>query len=77
MFQMSTSVASDQHLCHSVITVIRVILIMLTLFFPLAHYHPTGVVVAQGASGAAHHSGADVSGERNTPHHLTQCQFGN
>ena len=38
---------------------------LLTLFLPLAHHHPTGVVVSQGAGGAAHHSGADVSGERN------------
>lgn len=28
----------------------------------VAHHHPTGVLISQGAGGAAHHCRADVSG---------------
>lgn len=48
-----------QLVCHSGLTFV--------LFFLLqAHHHPAGVLVSQGASRAAYHSGADVSSECNT-----------
>lgn len=44
------------------LTVMSILIVFLMFFLPLAHNHPTGVLISQGSSRTAHHRCADVSG---------------
>lgn len=68
---MGMGMVNVQWYYHPVIAVVLILLVIVCL--TPAHHHPAGVLVSEGAGRAAHHSGADVSGQWNT--HSTTYDF--